>query len=219
MAINIKPEDKILVVAPHPDDESIGCGGIISLYATQTDVLLITDGYSREIDNKELSEKRNIEFQTAMKRAGINDFEMLHIHEHNIYAEKTKLKCFDFGKYTKIFVPNRYENHEDHVAVYRLVKKYAGKKARIFEYEVWTTIRNPNIIVDIESVIEKKRDLISCHASQVSDLDYISLSEGLNAYRGLTHGLKYAEAFYCKSELREEKKRHFKRKIRNIMRK
>lgn len=219
MAINITSTDKILIVAPHPDDESIGCGGIISLYPAQTDVLLVTDGYSHELDNKEISDIRNTEFRESMKRAGVNAIEMLHIPEHDIYAEKSKLKSCDFRKYTKIFVPNRYENHEDHIAVYRLVKKYAGKKVKLFEYEVWTTIRNPNIIVNIESVIEKKRDLISCHASQVSNLDYISLSEGLNAYRGLTHGLKYAEAFYCKRELKEERIRHFKRKINNLMRK
>lgn len=44
MNVLINNNDKILVVAPHADDESIGCGGLLSLYGNQTDLLLITDG-------------------------------------------------------------------------------------------------------------------------------------------------------------------------------
>ena len=42
--MKINQDDKILIVAPHPDDESIGMGGFLSLYGPQCDVLLVTDG-------------------------------------------------------------------------------------------------------------------------------------------------------------------------------
>ena len=40
----IKETEKILIVAPHPDDESIGTGGLLSLYSNQCDVIVMTDG-------------------------------------------------------------------------------------------------------------------------------------------------------------------------------
>ena len=42
--LNLKDCDRILVVAPHADDECIGCGGLLLKYAAQTDVLLLSDG-------------------------------------------------------------------------------------------------------------------------------------------------------------------------------
>ena len=44
MGFELQKNEKILVVAPHPDDESLGCGGLMSKYGKQCDVLLLTDG-------------------------------------------------------------------------------------------------------------------------------------------------------------------------------
>ena len=42
--LEIRPTDKICILAPHADDESIGCGGLLALYGKQCDVVLLTDG-------------------------------------------------------------------------------------------------------------------------------------------------------------------------------
>ena len=44
MKLSFSSKDRILIVAPHPDDEAIGCGGILALYGDQCDVLILTDG-------------------------------------------------------------------------------------------------------------------------------------------------------------------------------
>lgn len=215
MGINIKSEERILVVAPHPDDESIGCGGLISLYHNQVDVLLVTDGYNPELGNKEQSEIRQREFQNAMALAQVHDYMMLHIPEHHIMEQHRKFQEIDFNVYSHVFVPNRYENHQDHVAVYKVIKNVINRKTKLYEYEVWTTIRKPNIIVDIGAVLKEKKSMIECHSSQISDLDYVSMISGLNAYRGRTHAFEYAEAYYCKIEKYAKTIRQFKRRIKN----
>ena len=42
--LNINPKARILVLAPHADDETIGCGGFLLKYGKQCDVVLLTDG-------------------------------------------------------------------------------------------------------------------------------------------------------------------------------
>ena len=177
----------------------------------------MTDGYDTELNNLEISQIRQQEFEKAMECAQVHGYFMLHIPEHEIPKNKDKFNAFDFSQYSHIFVPNRNEGHRDHVAVYKMVKGKLGNNAKLYEYEVWTTIRKPNIIVDISPVIEQKQKMILCHASQVKDLDYWALASGLNAYRGQTHGLRNAEAYYCRKELIAEKIRHLKRRIRELM--
>ena len=42
--LEIKPNDKCLIIAPHADDESIGCGGILLKYLQNCEVVVLTDG-------------------------------------------------------------------------------------------------------------------------------------------------------------------------------
>lgn len=216
MRIQIKPNEKILVTAPHPDDESIGCGGLIALYHDQVDVLLVTDGYNAELDNRDASEIRQKEFIKAMETAQVHGYTMLHIPEHEILKHREKFREIDFSQYAHVFVPNRHEEHSDHIAVYQAVKSLVRKNTKLYEYEVWTTLRKPDLLLDIAPVLEQKQNMILCHASQVRELDYCALATGLNAYRGLTHGLKYAEGYDCRAERNAERIRHLKRRIKTL---
>ncbi len=217
MAINIKPGERILIVAPHPDDESIGCGGLICLYHDQVDVLLVTDGFIPERQNTDVAETRKNEFLTAMQQAGVHKSILLHIPEHAIRASRKQFRNVDFSIYSHVFVPNRYEIHKDHTDVYKVVRKMIRRKTKLYEYEVWTTIRRPNIIVDIGSVTDDKRSLIGCHRSQLRELDYEALALGLNAYRGRVHNMQYAEAYYCRQEIKDQRIRRIKRTIKHLI--
>ncbi len=203
MNVLINKNDKILVVAPHADDESIGCGGLLSLYGNQADLLLITDGskgytthtYSNEND---LVQIRSIEFNNAAKLANVKSVFCCNIVDGTVKKSKNKIYQFDIKNYNYIFVPNRYESHPDHnvlSAYFKSMKRKQKSKAKIFEYEVWTPLRHPTWYLDITSVADKKREMIKQHKSQLKDIDYLTKGMALSCYRGIFIVSEYAEAF------------------------
>lgn len=217
--LKIKKNERILIVAPHPDDDCISCGGLLALYPGQCDVLLVTDGYDPSMGDPQIAQIRLHEFESAMKAAKVRQYTTLHLTQYQILQHFQAFSQVDLRPYAYIFVPNRYEYHKDHVAVYKTIKKlYKQQKCRgkLCEYEVWTTLRYPTFYLDISSVIQQKKDLISEYRSQTAQLDYASLALGLNAYRGLSRHMPYAEAYYCGKHEREARIRAVKRRIRSF---
>ena len=60
----ISREDRILIIAPHPDDEIIGVGGMLLSYTSQCDIIVLTDGAigQRDLPPAQERKKRRIEF-------------------------------------------------------------------------------------------------------------------------------------------------------------
>lgn len=193
--------DKILVLAPHPDDESIGCGGLLIKYASQCDVICLTDG---RYGNPEWSEEKTIEvrkneFQKAMDASGVNFYKMLGIKDCNLsnYFNKFKEIKKNLSTYDYIFMPHPEDNHPDHKAVYKLFKKLKLRnlKAQIVFYEIWSPLSNPTVYIDISDIKDKKKELIKIYQSQIAHIDYSSRILALNSYRGILHNVEYEEAY------------------------
>lgn len=230
---HFKPEDKILVVAPHPDDESIGCGGLLALYGRQCDILLLTDGRnghgsSFTGDEEELAAQREEELKKAAELAEVHEIRMLRIPDGDLYSHYSVVKKTDIRSYDYIFVTNHRESHEDHRASCRMLKKMIRAqraKAVLVEYEVWTPLTRPTRYLDITGVIGTKRRMIEQHASQIRDIDYAEKGISLSCYRGIHKNVKYAEAYAVKSDVGIFKRissgipKAWKRKIRRMLKK
>jgi LmbE family N-acetylglucosaminyl deacetylase len=207
--LNLKPValdlslSKVLVLAPHPDDESIGMGGTLALFPTQCEVICLSHGEKgvKSAGTEETKKIRHFEFEEAMRLSGIKQFAHLNMPDQEILTHLALFKRLDFSSYDYIFVPNILDQHPDHKAValnlYHCLKEpcSAKKDLKIAFYEVWNTHPLPNAFVDISSVVELKQAMIQAYASQVSQKAYTSKMLGLNAYRGLQRDLPYAEAF------------------------
>lgn len=203
--LNIEPEDRILVVAPHADDESIGCGGLLLKYAGQTDVLLLSDGrYGFNRNDPEASPEktrllRRQEFDEAMTFLGVRKYTMLDITNCEIYRHYSVVRKYDIREYDYIFVPSRYEDNQDHLHTYSFLKRMIRAqhaKARLIEYEVWVPIPLPQVILDIGDVIERKRQLLRIYRSQLECYDYERFAYGLSMYRGGRFKRDNVEAFF-----------------------
>lgn len=216
----INKGDKILVVAPHPDDEMLGCGGVLIKHAKQSDVLLITDGRygffenSSECQPEKVAEIRKKEFISVMGKLGVNRYICLDIHNESLTESIPKIKRFDIKEYTKIFIPGCRDGHKEHIQVNRIlrtmiIKQWSG--AQIYEYEVWNPMGTPNYIFDISDIIQQKMDIVSLYKSQIECYDYVNICRHLNGYRGHIHMTKYAEVYYRRMGVRDAVKVLYRR--------
>ena len=192
MPLEIADDDKCLVIAPHPDDESIGCGGILKLHPDNFDVISLTHG--------DLDDIRRSEMISAMEYAGVNNLKMLTMKDKHVIDYQKDFNEIDISTYDYIFIPYIFDQHKDHKAVSILLNKKLEQKSyksslKIAYYEVWSTICMPQYYVDISSVIEDKIKMINFHKSQVSSKEYAKKIAGLNSYRGLLRNIEAVEAF------------------------
>lgn len=216
--------EKILVLAPHMDDETIGCGGTLALHAqrgAQITVVFLTDGRhgssevnvlygeERERKQRELIELRTAEARAALQRLGVNrmvclDAEDGALDQCDWAAEKLRDVLLK-QQPDIVYLPFYLEEHPDHRAASRvLLDAVAGTPLQFqcIGYEVWTPLF-PNCLVRIDSTIETKKQALQEYRSQLQQCDYLHASIGLNAHRsaglinspGCQRG--YAEAFYA----------------------
>lgn len=199
----IQSDDKILIVAPHADDETIGCGGIMLEYGKQCDILLLTDGrkgYSHAdlVDEADLARCRLQELKRVAEITQVNHVFFLNAEDCRLHENLSEMRRFDLRPYDFIFVPNRFERHSDHSVVFpefKKMKRWQRAKARLIEYEVWSPLRCPSHILDISKNIKDKQNLVQQYKSQIKYVDYAGMVEGLNRYRGAGYKTQYAEAY------------------------
>lgn len=206
MEVEFKSDDRILIVAPHQDDETFGCGGLLAKYGPQCDVLLLTDGRLGNIENfsseEVLVETRNRELDKACKLSGVANCFRIDIRNEELSKERKKVYGFNIREYSYIFLPNRKEDHPDHRVCYSIfskMKRMQHASCQIYEYEVWTPLAMPSWFLDISDVIDKKKEMIKVYQSQINDKDYFRAIIGLNAYRGMYNNYAYSEAYKLSS--------------------
>jgi len=201
--LKVNLSDKILIIAPHPDDESIGCGSLLLDYSNQIDILVITDGkngcrLSCDYVKKNIVSIRSVELNNAMRYARVNSVKELGLPDGSSYFMKNRINI-DTTLYTMIFVPNRFETHLDHMYLFDQIyraKRRQHSNCKIYEYEIWTPLRKPNYYYDCGNDYTRKLELISHYSSQLAEYDYISIAKGLNMYRGAKLKRQFCEAFY-----------------------
>ncbi|MEL6649681.1 MAG: PIG-L deacetylase family protein [Bacteroidota bacterium] len=197
--LQFEESDRILILAPHPDDESIGCGGLLLQYAAQCDVVVLTDGRHGGKPGQSESEViaiRQKVMASAMEFADVNNLMFLGVEDGKLAENFDKFSELGLTGYNIIVCPHMNDNHPDHACVYDFLQQLKFK-AKVVMYELWSTIAQPSHYLDISKVVEEKKRLISFHRSQVEQVDYVSKITGLNCYRGMLvyPAIAYAEAY------------------------
>jgi LmbE family N-acetylglucosaminyl deacetylase len=211
-AIPFAPQDlrgeRLLVLAPHPDDEVIGCGGLVALHLREdrkVHVVVATDGAQAGNASEREAESRAalaLLGDATIAFLGFPDRALSDAHE---LGDRLAAILRDW-KPDLIAVPSPLEIHPDHVALSRAFCDLIARDASLFAdlavarvafYEVSAPLR-PNTLVDITSVADAKYAAIAMHESQSAVRDYTSYARGLNAWRTMTlpPNVKFAEAYW-----------------------
>ncbi len=211
------PAGRVLVLAPHPDDESCGLGGTLARHREQGDpvlVLFLTDGSSGDPDGRFGADTAGVRQREALAAAeilggletsfyGYPDGHVVSESDLQMVADRLAEDLLSFAP-DLVYVPWEGEAHSDHAKARSALTKAlvavqsdpAGSLPRVLEYEVWSPLP-ADYIIDVTSTADKKRQAMLAHESQVAYTDYPHQLMGLAAHRSvyLSKSSRYGEAF------------------------
>lgn len=211
---------RILVLAPHPDDDVIGCGGSIARLTAQGHEVVIVyftsgESGSLEMDPSQLARIREDEARRAGRLLGVKEFVFLRQPDGFLQESAEILnqlvRLIRARQFSTVYLPHQQEANRDHSAASRMGLEACQRAFgpwfkdcgitpwtidNILGYEVWTPLQKVSYVEDISSNMEIKIQALQQHRSQVSVYAYDEAVRGLNRYRGINSGHKaYGEAF------------------------
>lgn len=139
---------RCLVLAPHPDDEVLACGGTIATRARQSDdvfIVYLTNGRRGAVNSSEdPCARRHAEALHATAILGVPtdhltfmQFEDGHLAEYIDQATEQVRQMVNRWRIDAIFLPYRQEYHRDHLAAWRIGHACHRDRLRMYEYPIW----------------------------------------------------------------------------------
>jgi N-acetylglucosamine malate deacetylase 1 len=204
--------NRIMLISPHPDDESIGCGGTVLKHVAEGDLVhveLLTSGEKggHGRSEAETATVREAEAAAAAVILGVDHIEFYRqpdggLRANQELARRLASRIEEWRPHT-IFVPHPAEQHPDHQMAFRLLRRSLSvvdleELPRVLAYEVWTPLQQLDEIVDITTYLPTKLRAIAAYKSQTGIMNFEAAAQGLARYRGEMHcwpGGEYAEVF------------------------
>ena len=219
----MKSKKNILIVAAHPDDELLGCGGtVLKLKKVGYHVtsLILGEGATSR-SNHQKSDVKKLR-KDALKANQLIGIEKVHFADFtdNRFDSISLLKVIKLvekyiARYSPeiIFTHHQHDLNIDHRITFQAVltacRPVPGfKHPDIYSFEIpsstdWNEIHQmnafvPNVFVNIKDEIEKKMAALACYKTEMRPYPHSRSIEGIRIlaqFRGIRVGLEYAEAF------------------------
>ena len=217
-------KERLLVIAPHSDDEILGCGGLISKIKSsggKVYVLIFNLGFEKD-DTIESQEKRKNEVKSAMAVLNVDDYPLVNdrpdnnrdldakpLHSLIEVIESTSNVSLEKIAPTMVAIPTIFSHHQDHVHVHHAciaaLRPISTPVSNVVlsyeapEHSRWSAngIFEPNLFVEIDNEIDDKIEAFMKYESQVrpGGRDADSIRNQAR-YRGQEVGKELCEAFY-----------------------
>ncbi len=204
--------EKVVVVAVHPDDETIGCGGTIIKHLNKGDevhCILVTKGNAEQ---KVIWDKVKDTYHfTSVTELDFPELDLMDKSLNELIPPLSK--AISAIRPQTIIIPNRSDAHSDHKAIFNAVASCTKafrypfiEKVLMMEVISETDFALPlpegqfipNYYVDITKEFQKKQEILKIYESEL--LPYpqtrnLNTMQALNRYRGSQINAEYAEAF------------------------
>jgi LmbE family N-acetylglucosaminyl deacetylase len=200
----------VLVIAPHPDDEAIGCGGAVLSHSKRGDRVSVAFLTSGELGLKSLSaaEARRVREEEALAASRLlktSPPAFLHLADWGLEdavaeAGGALRPVIASVAPQLIYLPHPADDHPDHRACLPIVQAAlsaaGGPAPQLRGYEIWSPMAAWDLAEDITAVMNEKLAAIGIYKSQLDQARYDRAIAGLNQYRGALAGrCDFAEAF------------------------
>ena len=214
----------MLVIAPHPDDEVLGCGGTIVKHAkngNEVYLCVVTKGYTPDW-SEEFLKNRPKEIEKANKILGIKKTHFLDYPTVKLDTIPQKelneaiSKVVNEVKPDILCIPHKGDVNKDHRLVFEaslVATRPANHKVKkILSYETLSETDwgqpiepfVPNVYVDISETLGKKIEAMKAYGSELKQYPHprsLEIIEALAKKRGSEVGVKFAEAFMLIREI------------------
>ena len=217
---------KILVIAAHPDDELLGCGGAIIEHLKKKDkvgVVFVSEGITSRGGSKKNNDKKIKKLHLISKKISnklkINFIKFFNFPDNKLDDVNQLSIVKKIEEVIKKFRPSTVYTHNhsdlniDHKVVNNVVvvacRPYTDQTVKkILTFEIpsssnWIDNSNkvfsPNYYVDITKSLKKKLNLLKMYKDELRPWPHarsIKAIESLSLYRGSSIGIKAAEAFH-----------------------
>ncbi len=218
---------KILVIAPHADDEVLGCGGTIINHVNFGDEVYlceVTKPYTPDWTEEYIKNKSE-ELKRSCQILGIKEVFSLCLPTVKLdTVGQKKLNDMIAGVVLKVspdvlYIPFYGDINKDHRIVSEACLVVARPRSdspikKVFAYETLSETEwgqpflpsfKPNVYVNISRTIEDKISAMAVYKTQIKKYPHPRSPEGvriLSQKRGMESGLEYAEAFMLLREIK-----------------
>lgn len=197
---------RVLIVVPHPDDECLGCGGLIAALRAKNiavRLILVTDGGGAGGLPEGAAQQRQAEFLRAAAVLGVDDCESWQavdgaFSDSAAFQARVRQSLLDFAP-DAVLLPSPLDYHRDHARIAAALVAEVSRAASVrwaVLYEIWSPLPVTHVL-DITDFFAQKMAALACHETALACGDYAAAVEGLNRYRALYLGGagRFAEAF------------------------
>lgn len=212
----------VLVVAPHPDDETLGCGGTLLRRGSEGKELhwlIATRMTSEGGYDADVIRRRKEEIDTVGVEYGMSAIHRLDFPTAKLDAVPRKdlveemSEVFREVEPDEVYLPFRGDAHSDHAVVFDAAASCtkwfrSASVCRVLAYETLSETDQslkpgmggfrPNVYVDISGHLKRKLEIMSCFESEVGPHPFPRSDTGIESLarlRGAASGFKAAEAF------------------------